>query len=75
MITDRDNRNDCEHTKHGRPEFDRYASLRNVLNFLFMIGALTGVGLYYFKNPDTGIIVILVSMLFKIVECVFRFIK
>lgn len=58
---------------HSRP--DRYLGLRNVLNLIFMLGALVGVGVYFFGNQQVGTIVILVAMLFKIVECVFRFIK
>lgn len=58
---------------HSRP--DRYIALRNVLNLIFMLGALIGVGIYFFGNQQVGTIAILVAMLFKIVECVFRFIK
>jgi len=59
--------------QHSRP--DRYLALRNALNVIFMLGALVGVGIYFFSNQQVGTIVILVAMLFKIVECVFRFIK
>ena len=49
--------------------------LRNVLNIIFMLGALAGVLVYFYGDQDAGTVVILVSMLFKIVECVFRFMK
>ena len=54
---------------------DRYMALRNILNIIFMLGALAGVVVYFYGNQDTGTIIILVSMVFKIVECVFRFMK
>ena len=54
---------------------DRYMALRNILNIIFMLGVLAGVVVYFYGNQDTGTIIILVSMVFKIVECVFRFMK
>ncbi len=54
---------------------DRYIVLRNILNIIFMVGAVIGVIIYFKGSHDTGTIIILVSMVFKIVECVFRFIK
>ncbi|MCR4853632.1 MAG: hypothetical protein K5893_08590 [Prevotella sp.] len=54
---------------------DKYIVLRQWLNALFMIGAVVGVALYFMKNETIGTIVILVSMVFKMAECVFRFIK
>ena len=41
----------------------------------FMLGALIGMVIYFKVDHQIGTIVILSSMLFKIVECVFRFIK
>lgn len=40
-----------------------------------MLGALIGMVIYFKVDHQIGTIVILSSMLFKIVECVFRFIK
>lgn len=54
---------------------DRYLRLRNILNVIFMLGALIGVLVYFQWDKNTGTIIILVSMMFKIVECVFRFMK
>lgn len=56
-------------------EENRFAKLRNVLNAIFMLGALVGVGIYFFHSETIGTIVILSSMVFKFVECVFRLIK
>lgn len=57
--------------KHRRPD-DRYLVLRNVLNIIFMLGAIVGVAVYMLADNSVGTIVILVAMAFKIVECVFR---
>lgn len=62
--------------RHRRDEGgDRYLALRNILNIIFMLGAIVGVVVYFYASKDAGTIVILVSMVFKIVECVFRFMK
>ncbi|MDO4160234.1 MAG: hypothetical protein Q4D41_07250 [Prevotellaceae bacterium] len=54
---------------------DRFMLLRNILNIIFMIGAVVGVVIWLQWNQNIGLIVILASMVFKFVECVFRFIK
>lgn len=59
-----------------RPVNDHFRATRQWLNIIFMIGAVVGVLLYLFHTPQTvGIIVILVAMVFKIIECALRFIK
>jgi hypothetical protein len=59
-----------------KPVNDHFRSTRQWLNIIFMIGAIVGVLLYLFHSPQTvGIIVILVSMVFKIIECALRFMK
>lgn len=52
---------------------DRFLKIRNILNAVFMVGAIIGIVLYLTSNHDVGVIVILVSMAFKAVECVLRF--
>ena len=45
--------------------------IRNILNIIFMIGAVVGVILYLQKNEQThhlGLSIILISMCFKIAE-------
>ena len=54
---------------------ERFMFLRYILNIIFMLGALIGKVIYFKVDHQIGTIVILSSMLFKIVECVFRFIK
>ena len=52
--------------------------LRNILNIIFMIGAVVGVILYLQKNEQThqlGLYIILISMCFKIAESSLRMIK
>lgn len=57
--------------RHRRAD-DQYFRLRNLLNIIFMLGAIVGVAVYMLSDRTVGTVVILVAMLFKIVECVFR---
>lgn len=76
MLTNQDYTNGGGMPRRRREDRgDRYMALRNILNIIFMLGALAGVVVYFYVNQDTGTIIILVSMVFKIVECVFRFMK
>lgn len=48
--------------------------IRQVLNIVFMIGAVVGAFLYwYLPDETTGILVVMTAMFFKMAECVFRF--
>lgn len=50
--------------------------IRQVLNIIFMIGAVVGVALYWFQpEPTVGILVVMTAMFFKMAECVLRFKK
>lgn len=79
---DSNNNMDTEVSKtprhHRRPDEDssrdRFFKTRNVLNILFMLGAIIGILLYLFASHTVGTIVILASMIFKVVECSLRFI-
>lgn len=75
MITNTDNNSKDNSVEKHRNRGDRYIVLRNILNIIFMLGALVGMTVYFKLDHQAGTIVILSSMLFKIVECVFRFIK
>ena len=58
------------------PKEDHFRHVRQWLNIIFMLGAIVGVLTYLFHTPQTlGIIIILASMVFKIIECALRFIK
>jgi hypothetical protein len=52
--------------------------IRNILNLIFMIGAVVGVILYLSKNEERhnlGLYIILIAMCFKIAESSMRMIK
>lgn len=61
--------------KELNPEPDQFYNIRQVLNLIFMIGAVVGVIILFAGNRTVGIIVVLASMVFKIAECAFRFFK
>lgn len=63
--------------RHVRPEQrdnNQMLPLRNVLNLIFMLGAVVGVILYYTGHPTTGIIIVLVAVVVKMVEAAIRMI-
>lgn len=52
--------------------------IRNILNLIFMIGAVIGVIFFLSKNEEKhqiGLYIILISMCFKIAESSLRMIK
>lgn len=54
---------------------DKYFKIRNILNIIFMIGALAGVLVLYFYDKTVGTVIILVSMVLKMTECCFRLMR
>lgn len=62
---------------HTRPQdgHGRYFVVRQILNLLFMVIALVGVGLYLWWNEMGGIIIVIIGMAFKMAECVLRYLK
>lgn len=56
-------------------EPDRFLGIRNILNIIFMLGAVIGLIFYFFIHQTTGTIAILTAMVFKVVECILRFIR
>ena len=50
----------------------RIKVVRNWLNFLFIIGAIVGLIMYYKVSRETGIYVILGSMMIKFTESALR---
>ena len=65
-ISPNNHRRDENHT-------DRFLKIRNILNIIFMLGAVIGVLLYFTVGHTPGTIIILAAMVFKIVECCLRF--
>lgn len=59
----------------GLNDDDRFFNIRNILNIIFIIGAVIGVLLYVYSSQTVGTIIILISMVFKIIECILRFIR
>lgn len=51
----------------------KYFVVRNILNTLFVIGAIVGMAIYFLHSEETGTYVILSSMVLKMAECCFRF--
>ena len=49
--------------------------IRNLLNIIFLIGAIVGVIYYLTKDRTIGTYIILISMCFKIAESSLRMIK
>lgn len=65
-----------ERRRHRREPNDRFLPIRQWLNIIFMLGALVGVIVYFLTdNTTTGTIIILVSMIFKMIESLLRFIR
>lgn len=54
---------------------DKYFKIRNVLNIIFMIGAVVGMAIFYFHSRSIGTIVIITATVFKMAECCFRFLR
>ena len=63
--------------RHRRPQQERgrFFILRNILNIIFIIGAIVGMIAYFFKISDAGTIIVLGTMAFKMCECVIRLVK
>lgn len=57
---------------HKPKERDKYFILRNILNIIFMVGAIVGCLIFYYSDHLIGSIVIMGAMAFKFVECAFR---
>jgi hypothetical protein len=55
-----------------KKERDKYFKLRNILNIIFMVGAIVGCLIFYYSDHLTGSIVIMGAMAFKFIECALR---
>ena len=54
---------------------DKYFKIRNILNIIFMLGAVVGMAVFYFGTRTTGTIIIITAIAFKVIECFFRLIR
>lgn len=65
-----------DHRMHRQERKDRFLYIRQWLNIIFMLGAVIGVIVYFLADlTTTGTIIILIAMVFKIIECILRFIR
>ena len=65
-----------DHRMHRQERKDRFLYISQWLNIIFMLGAVIGVIVYFLADlTTTGTIIILVAMVFKIIECILRFIR
>lgn len=56
------------------PRNSKVFIIRQILNIIFIIGAIVGCALYWFMpEPTMGILVVMTAMFFKMAECVLRF--
>ena len=61
---------------HRHEPADRFLHIRQWLNIIFMLGAVVGVAVYFLADTTTvGTVIILAAMVFKIIECLLRFIR
>ena len=58
-----------------RKRGDNRFMIRQILNIVFMVLALVGVGFYLFGDRTVGIVIVLIAMVFKMAECVIRMIR
>ena len=52
---------------------DKFLKIRNVLNIIFMAGAIVGILLYFYTDRTVGTITILSAIVFKMIESILRF--
>lgn len=61
---------------HRHPDDeDKTLKLRNILNVIFMLGAIVGVVYYAFADRQTGTYIILGAIVVKIAESAFRILR
>lgn len=60
------------HHKNDDKNDDKFLKIRQVLNIIFIVGAIVGVGTYYWYDSDTGIYIVLGAMVFKFIEVSIR---
>ena len=83
FLTDDKQNLDLEESAVKRPErhhsrgerSDRFFMVRNILNIIFMLGAVVGVLLYYLSSHAVGTFVLLCAIIFKVAECCLRLLR
>lgn len=73
-IIDREQYEERSSIHHHRRPKGHLMMIRNILNLIFMIFAVTGVIIYCIGNPFWGVIIIGIGSFLKMVEFCIRFI-
>ena len=69
----REGNNQRNHTRNDKQEM--IFKLRNILNIIFILGAIFGMIYYFFIDDYIGTFIILGAMAFKITETSIRLLK
>ena len=56
-------------------EKGRFFKLRNILNIIFIITAIAGMAMFYWKSQQIGGAMLIFAVVVKLAECVLRIIK
>ena len=66
-----------QHRKRTEPlnQNRKHSRLRNILNLIFMIGAIVGVLIYFYSDVTLGTYIILAAIGIKLVECSIRLVN
>lgn len=73
MMTDEMNHTEGQSPEqHHKRKSNLIRNIRNVLNIIFMLGALTGMILHFCSDKETGLYIILASIPFKLAELAIR---
>ena len=54
---------------------DTCFKLRQLLNIIFMLGAVAGIVVYFVVDNQIGIFIVLGAMVFKMIEYILRFMR
>lgn len=54
---------------------DKIFKLRQILNIIFMLGAVAGIIVYFAFDHFFGTVTILAAMVFKMIEYIIRFMR
>ena len=75
--TDIEQNSSAIHPRHRRPDKseDKYFKIRNVLNIIFMLGAIAGMAIFYFQDRTIGTKVKHTAMPINIAESTITYIR
>ncbi len=70
-----DQRHDHRLERMSYAERGRFFPLRNVLNTVFVLLAIVGMALYFYKSHTVGGMLLIAGVIIKVVECALRIIR